>query len=76
MLEIQLSFPKEAFTREETTARTRDGVRKIVYRAYEHIPYVRKPVDMEYQSLDIWVPETVDGVQMETENAQSILSSG
>ena len=71
-----LRFPVNDYTVKETTAKTKDGVKKITYRAYEHILYVTKPVDKEYQSLDVWVPETVDGVPVDTTNAPILFVVG
>lgn len=72
----ELQFPRDNFQRKEIVARTRDGDRQVIYRAYEHIPYVTKPVDLEYQSMDIWVPESVDGVSVDTKNAPILFVIG
>ena len=72
----ELRFPQDTFTRKGITAHTKDGDRKVTYRAYEHIPYVTNPVDVEYQSLDVWVPETVDGVEVDAQNAPILFVIG
>ncbi|RRN43565.1 hypothetical protein EHV23_08940 [Lautropia dentalis] len=36
---------------------TRVNGKAVAYRAYENVVYVRNPVDAEYQSLNIYVPE-------------------
>ena len=76
MSKFELRFPVEQFKLEETIARTASGPKKITYRAYEHIPYVKNPVDIEYQSMDIWVPETVDGEHVDTANAPILFVIG
>lgn len=76
MDEKLLRFSPENYTVKETTAKTATGLKTITYRAYEHIPYVANPVDVEYQSLDIWVPETVDGVPVDTTNAPVLFVVG
>ncbi len=71
-----LRFPVDQYTMEETVAKTATGPKTITYRAYEHIPYVAKPVDLEYQSLDVWVPETVDGEKVDVTNAPILFVIG
>lgn len=76
MDKINMIFPVNDYKIEETVAQTAAGPKKITYRAYEHIPYVENPVDIEYQSLDVWVPETVDGVKVDTTNAPILFVIG
>lgn len=76
LLNNELRFPIEQYKMEETVAKTVSGLKKITYRAYEHIPYVTKPVDIEYQSLDVWVPETIDGEKVDTTNAPILFVIG
>ena len=71
-----LRFDPQKFKTEETIAHTKDGAKKIVYRAYEHLLYVEKPVDVEYQSMDIWVPESIDGVPVDTTGAPILFVIG
>ncbi len=71
-----LRFPADQYTVETTTAKTASGVKKITYRAYEHLQYVENPVDVEYQSLDVWVPEAVDGKPVDTKNAPILFVIG
>ena len=40
-----------------TSGSTRVNGKAVAYRAYENVVYVRNPVDAEYQSLNIYVPE-------------------
>lgn len=42
---------------EYTTKELKIKEKSLIYRAYEHIPYVAKPVAPEYQQLSIYVPE-------------------
>ena len=42
-MSMALSFPKNDFQRKEVTAHTRSGDNQVVYRAYEHVPYVTTP---------------------------------
>lgn len=71
-----LHFPIDSYTVKEAVAKTSGGDKKITYRAYEHIPYVTKPVDLEYQSLDVWVPQTIDGIPVDTANAPILFVIG
>jgi hypothetical protein len=56
-----LAFPKDSFSLRSRTITTSAGERKVVYRSYLHIPYVVKPVDKAYQSLNVYAPVSVDG---------------
>jgi hypothetical protein len=64
-----LLFPKDAFTEETKTVKTSRGDRVVKYRSYKHVPYVAKPVDKDYQSLDVSVPVEVDGVAVDATKA-------
>lgn len=64
-----LRFPVDQFTTEEKTVKTRSGQVTVAYRKYEHLQYVAKPVDAEYQSLDVWAPTAIDGKPYDASNA-------
>ena len=72
--EDPLLFRKDAFTVETKTVKTSKGERTVTYRSYQHIPYVARPVDKEYQSLDVSVPIQVDGVAVDASQAPILLS--
>ncbi len=71
-----LLFPKDNFTVETKRVKTAAGEKKITYHAYMHIPYVAKPVDKDYQSLNVSIPVSIDGVQVNTTNAPIVLVIG
>ena len=54
-MEYSLTFDPNRYTEQTITV---DG-REIRYRAYENIIYVRRPVDIRYQCMNIYVPEGV-----------------
>lgn len=56
-----LRFPKDKFKLETVVVKSASGERRVVYRLYEHLPYVARPVDKDYQSLDVKVPVAIDG---------------
>jgi hypothetical protein len=56
-----LAFPRETFTLKSRTVTRSGGARTVTYRSYLHIPYVAKPVDKAYQSLNVYAPVSVDG---------------
>lgn len=64
-----LRFPVDQFTTEEKTVKTRSGQVTVTYRKYEHLQYVAKPIDAEYQSLDVWAPTAIDGKPYDASNA-------
>jgi len=71
-----LLFPKDQFTLETALLKTPAGEKKIVYRSYQHILYVTKPVDKEYQSLDVKVPVSVDGSNVDATHAPILFVVG
>jgi len=71
-----LLFPKDQFTLKTMTVKTSTGEKKVVYRDYEHIPYVAKPVDKDYQSLNVKVPVSVDGVAVDASHAPILFATG
>jgi hypothetical protein len=64
-----LMFPKDSFTIETKTVKTSSGEKIVTYHSYMHIPYVAKPVDSDYQSLNVSVPVKIDEVPVDASNA-------
>ncbi len=71
-----LRFPVEQFTLETATVKTSTGEKKVVYRSYQHIPYVARPVDRKYESLNVEVPISVDGKPVDATNAPILFIVG
>lgn len=71
-----LIFPKDNFTVETRMVRTSSGEKKITYHFYRHILYVAKPVDKDFQSMDLSVPVKIDDVTIEAINAPIFFSIG
>ena len=71
-----LLFPKNTFTVETKTVKTSAGEKKVTYHSYMHIPYVAKPVDKDYQSLNVSVPVKVDNVDIDATNAPILFVIG
>ncbi len=71
-----LLFPKDDYVLETKTFKTRTGEKKVTFRSYSHIPYVTKPVDIEYQSLTVNVPIEVNGIPVDAANAPVLLNIG
>jgi hypothetical protein len=71
-----LLFPKDNFTVETKTVKTSTGEKKVTYRSYMHITYVAKPVDKDYQSLNVSVPVEIDGKVIDTKNAPIFFDIG
>jgi BD-FAE len=71
-----LLFPKDNYVLETKTVKTSTGERKVTFRSYKHIPYVTKPVDIEYQSLTVNVPTEVNGIAVDASNAPILLNIG
>ena len=71
-----LIFPKDNFTVETKIVKTSSGEKKITYHSYLHILYVAKPVDQDYQSLNVNVPVKIDDVTIDAANAPVLFSIG
>jgi hypothetical protein len=71
-----LLFPKDNFTVETRTVKTSSGEKKITYHSYMHILYVAKPVDKDFQSMDVSVPVKIDDVTVDATNAPIFFAIG
>lgn len=71
-----LLFPKDNFTLETKTVYTSSGEKNVTYRSYMHIPYVAKPVDKDYQSLNVSVPVTIEDLAVDASRAPILFVIG
>lgn len=71
-----LLFPKDSFTLETQIVKTAAGERTVIYRSYQHLLYVAKPVDKSYQSLDVKVPVSIDGKPVDAAHAPILFVVG
>ncbi|MTI58642.1 MAG: Tat pathway signal protein [Firmicutes bacterium] len=69
----RLLFPKENYTVETKTVMTSEGNKEITYRYYKYIPYVAKPVDLNYQSMNVLVPIKVNDLEIDATNSPILL---
>ena len=73
----QLTFPVNDFILKTADVELPSGGKSTVrYRAYEHIPYVSRPVDLDYQSMDILVPVEIDGRPVDASSAPILMHIG
>jgi len=71
-----LLFPKDKFTVETAMVKTATGEKKVVYHSYQHLLYVTKPVDKNYESLDVKVPVSIDGEAIDASHAPIVFIVG
>ncbi len=71
-----LLFPIDNFTVETKAVKTSSGEKTVTYHSYLHIQYVAKPVDKDYQSLNVSVPVKVDGAAVDATNAPILFVIG
>ncbi len=71
-----LVFPKDKYTVETKTIKTSAGDKTVKIHAYKHLLYVAKPVDKDYQSLDVSVPVEIDGLAVDAQNAPILFAIG
>ena len=65
-----LRFDPTAYTLESIDINGKN----VVYKAYKHICYCEKPVDDDFQSLDLLAPVEVDGVSLDCSRAPIIFA--
>lgn len=73
--EVSIDFPKDKFTTETIKVKTTEGEREVTYNYYTDLCYVRKPVYVDYQSLNIKVPTAIDGVAIDASNAPMLFKN-
>ena len=71
-----LLFPKDNFTVETRTIKTSTGETKVTYHSYMHILYVAKPVDKDYESMNVSVPVKINDVAIDASNAPIFFAIG
>jgi hypothetical protein len=71
-----LLFPKDNFSLKSRTIATAAGDKRVTYRSYLHVPYVASPVDGAYQSLNVYAPVQVDGVDVDMLRAPILFAIG
>lgn len=73
--EQSLDFNPDAFETLTTTISTAKGDIAVTYRFYKAIPYVARPVDLAYQSLNISVPVQINGVDVDASKAPILFAN-
>lgn len=68
-LEDALLFPVENYTTETLIVNTGQGEKTVMCKVFRHLPYVAKPIDTAYQSLDVLVPLEIAGEAVDAEKA-------
>ncbi|MDR1762232.1 MAG: alpha/beta hydrolase [Bacteroidales bacterium] len=68
-----LRFPKESFTIDSISVNTAQTQVQVVYKLYRNIAYVSKPIDVNYQSLDVYVPLHINNETIDASNAPIVL---
>lgn len=70
-----LRFPVDIYTTETITVTTSSGIVEVTYRLYSAIPYVTNPVDADYESMNVKVPVTIDGKDVDASHAPILLAN-
>ena len=68
-----LQFPVNNYTEQTLAVTTSVGQMNVTYHLYRHIAYVANPVDVNYESLDVGVPVTIDDQDIDATNAPILL---
>ena len=70
-----LAFDASAYTELTEVVETAARSKTVTYRFYKAIPYVANPVDVAYQSLNLSVPVSIDGVAVDASAAPILLAN-
>ena len=73
--QYSLVFDKDNYITRKNTFQTHSGPVDVVYKAYLHIPYVTRPVDVQHQSLCIFEPVFVGGKSVDASGAPILFSN-
>lgn len=73
---LSLDFNVNDYTELAVTVPTDAGDRRVAYRFYRAIPYVARPVDPTFQSLNVSVPVAIDGVPVDATRAAILFDIG
>ncbi|MGL4312271.1 MAG: subtype B tannase [Paracoccaceae bacterium] len=73
--EQSLDFNPDAYETLTTTITAAGGDVQVTYRFYRAIPYVSRPVDLAYQSLNISVPVEIGGAAVDAAHAPILLAN-
>lgn len=73
--EKSLDFDPEGFELLTEEVETSRGVVSVTYRFWRAVPYVARPVDVAYQSMNISVPVEIDGVAVDASGAPVLFAN-
>lgn len=73
--ESTLMFDPKGYTTLTKVITTDASDRSVTYRFWKAVPYVTRPVDLAYQSLNVSVPVEIDGVAVDATNAPILFSN-
>ncbi len=73
--ESTLRFDPEDYTTLTKVITTDAGERSVTYRFWKAVPYVARPVDVAYQSLNVSLPVEIDGVAVNATNAPILFAN-
>ena len=64
-----LQFPVYDYTERIVRVTSSSGEKEVTYRLYQHITYVKNPVDADYQSMNVKVPIKIDDKDIDAANS-------
>lgn len=74
-VDYSLEFDAAAFEVKTITVDLAKGPVQVTYRFWRGLPYVARPVDRDYQSLNVSVPVAIDGVAVDASAAPILLAN-
>lgn len=71
-----LLFRKDNYTVETRKVRTSAGEKTVVCHSWMHVQYVGRPIDKDYQSMNIIVPVSIDGAEVDASGSPILFVIG
>lgn len=69
-----LSFPTDKYEIKEKKVQTKNGEISVRYKRYRNLVYTENPVLPEFQSMNVEVPVSIDGISVDTSNAPILMA--
>ncbi len=74
-MEDKLIFPVDDYTLKTQEVNAPGISHTVTYKEYDNITYCANPVDADYESMKVFVPVSVDGVDVDTSDAPILIDN-
>ncbi|MCD7819538.1 MAG: hypothetical protein LUH07_10890 [Lachnospiraceae bacterium] len=71
----KLSFPVDQYTLKTQELKYEGSMLAVTYREYRMVTYCANPIDPDYQGMDVWVPVSVNGKDVDTSDSPILINN-